>query len=65
MSDAVWLLEHVADTGGAEYMKVASRKLNWAQFFCLDVAAFYVIASATALWVWRWKSRRRAKMKQA
>jgi hypothetical protein len=36
MTDAVDLLEYVAQTGGAEHLKVSSRHLNLAEYYCLD-----------------------------
>ena len=47
MDDAVWLLEFVAKTGGANHLKLGSRNLDALQYFSLDVVAFVLLA----LWV--------------
>ena len=36
MADAVGLLQYVAETGGAEHLKVSSRHLNLVEYYCLD-----------------------------
>ena len=43
LGDAVWLLEHVSRTKGAEHLKMASRNLNTLQLFCLDVLAAFML----------------------
>ncbi len=40
MEDALWLLEYVGRTRGAEHLKLASRRLSLVQYFSLDCAAF-------------------------
>ena len=37
MDDAVWLVEYVGDTGGAPHLLHASRRLNFMQYYSLDV----------------------------
>ena len=37
LEGAVWLLEHVSKTKGAQHLKLASRNLNIFQYLCLDV----------------------------
>ena len=37
MDDAVWLVEYVGDTGGARHLLHASRRLNFVQYYSLDV----------------------------
>jgi hypothetical protein len=49
MDDALWLLEYVSKTKGAEHLKVASRKLNFVQYLCLDVVAFFFLVGFTVL----------------
>ena len=43
MDNALWLLEYVADTDGAEHLKAESRHLNYVQYLCQDVMAFILI----------------------
>lgn len=45
MENAVWLLEYVAATGGAEHLKLSSRHLNMLQYFSLDVVTFLALAA--------------------
>ena len=42
MDDAVWLLEFLAKTGGAQHLRLSSRNLNVIQYLSLDVIAFIV-----------------------
>ena len=42
LRDAVWLLELVSETKGAEHLKLQSRKLNLLQYLSLDVLAAYL-----------------------
>lgn len=44
MDSAAWLLEHTIRTGGAQYLKLASRHLNIWQYLGLDVALFLLVA---------------------
>ena len=37
MDDAIWLIEYVGDTGGARHLLHASRKLNFLQYYSLDI----------------------------
>jgi hypothetical protein len=46
MEDAVWLLEFVAHTRGADHLKLASRHLSLAQYYCLDIVAFSIAVAA-------------------
>ncbi|XP_071539169.1 UDP-glucuronosyltransferase 2A3-like [Panulirus ornatus] len=46
---AVWLVEHVAATRGAQHLKFSARHLNFCQFFGLDVIAF-LVAVPLCLW---------------
>lgn len=43
MDNALWLLEYVAETDGAEHLKAESRHLNYVQYLCLDVIAFILM----------------------
>ena len=59
METAVGLLEFLAATGGAKHLQLASRKLSYVQYFCLDVvlaALATVIACVYSIW---WLCRRR------
>ena len=63
METAVGLLEFLAATGGAKHLQLASRKLSYIQYFCLDIV-FVALASVAALvlsliWVfWRQKKQK-------
>ncbi|XP_045102512.1 UDP-glucuronosyltransferase 2A3-like isoform X2 [Portunus trituberculatus] len=46
---ALWLVEHVAATGGAQHLKFSARHLNFWQFFGLDVVGLAVVV-ALAVW---------------
>ena len=46
LDNAVWLLEHVSRTKGAEHLKMASRNLNLVQYFCIDVIVSLVVLCA-------------------
>ena len=41
MEDAVWLLEYISATRGADHLRLASRHLNFFQYHSLDVMAVY------------------------
>ncbi|KAK3889736.1 hypothetical protein Pcinc_006301 [Petrolisthes cinctipes] len=43
LDQALWLVEHVADTQGASHLKFAARHLNFFQFFGLDVLGFALV----------------------
>ncbi len=43
MDDALWLLEYVGRTGGADHLKLASRHLNTLQYFSLDCLAVVIL----------------------
>ncbi|XP_068242837.1 UDP-glucosyltransferase 2-like [Palaemon carinicauda] len=42
LDQALWLVNHVINTKGAEHLKFASRHLNIVQFFGLDVFSFFI-----------------------
>ena len=46
LDNAVWLLEYVSRTKGAEHLKMASRNLNILQYFCIDVIVFLIFLCA-------------------
>ena len=48
MDNAIWLLEYVAATRGAEHLKPASRHLYTAQYLSLDVIAFLALVAYVA-----------------
>jgi hypothetical protein len=45
MDDAIWLLEHVSKTKGAQYLKLSSARLNLFDYYGLDL----VLAAAALL----------------
>ena len=45
MDNAIWLLEYVAETRGAEHLKPASRHLNTMQYLSLDVIGFMALVA--------------------
>ena len=53
MEDAVWLLEMVAGTGGADHLKVGSRRLHLFQFYCLDCVLAMGLAVVATAWLGR------------
>lgn len=72
MEDAIWLLEFVSKTKGAEHLKLSSRHLNLIQYFCLDIILLWLIL-VVALWkcfvhLWRrfvsGQSKRKNKSKR-
>ena len=48
LEGAVWLLEHVSKTKGAQHLKLASRNLNIFQYVCLDVLVFFMMVMLIA-----------------
>ena len=44
MEDAVWLLEYISATKGADHLRLSSRHLNFFQYHSLDVILFLTIA---------------------
>lgn len=64
MDNAMWLLEYVADTNGAEHLKAESRHLNYAQYLCLDVIAFILMVCYLVNRAFHrlWQSRHKYKM---
>ncbi|XP_076050398.1 UDP-glucuronosyltransferase 2A3-like [Oratosquilla oratoria] len=40
---AIWLIEYVMRTKGADHLKVSSKNLNFIEFFCIDLIAFLVL----------------------
>ncbi len=65
MEEAVWLLEHVGRTGGAEHLKLGSRKLNLLQYYCLDCVAFLFVMFYVVFNVAKFLSKKRRKDEQA
>ena len=49
--NAIWLLEYVSKTKGAEHLKPASRNLNYLQYLCLDVVAFLLMVCYVGAWL--------------
>ena len=37
LQNAVWLLEYVSKTKGAEHMKIASTEYSWVRYYCIDL----------------------------
>lgn len=51
LETAVWLLEHVMMTKGADHLKMRTQHLNRFQYFSLDVIAFCLVTLATTLYI--------------
>ena len=54
MDDAIWLLEFIAKTGGAEHLRPSSRNLGLVEYLSLDVVAFLLVATwlaGKAVWM--------------
>ena len=49
MDNAIWLLEYLSETKGAEHLKLASRNLNFIQYFSLDF--LFIVAGTMLLFV--------------
>jgi UDP-glucoronosyl and UDP-glucosyl transferase len=49
MDEAVGLLHYVAETGGAEHLKVSSRYLNLVEYYCID--CILIILSLSVLFL--------------
>ena len=45
MEDAMWLLNHVSHTKGAEHLKIKSGRLSFIQYFCLDCIVLFFSVS--------------------
>ena len=43
LEKAVWLVEYISRTKGAEHLKISSRHLNLAQYLLLDQALFVAV----------------------
>lgn len=43
MDEAVWLLEFLAKTKGAEHLRLESRNLNFIQYFSIDCMLFIIV----------------------
>lgn len=43
LDNAIWLLEYVSKTKGAEHLKSAARNMSYVQYLCLDVIAFLIL----------------------
>ena len=63
METAVGLLEFLAATGGAKHLQLASRKLSYVQYFCLDVVSFALATMIACVYSIRWLLRRSRKLK--
>ena len=44
LDSAVWLLEYVSRTKGADHLKIESRNLNLLQYFCIDTITFIILS---------------------
>ncbi|CAL8090891.1 unnamed protein product [Orchesella dallaii] len=49
LSNAVWWVEHVLKHGGAEHLKSPARKLNFIQYYSIDIAVFLVLSGGFLL----------------
>ena len=59
MQAAVGLLEFLAATGGAKHLQLASRKLSYVQYFCLDVVLVALATMIACVYLIGWLFRRR------
>jgi glucuronosyltransferase len=48
LENAIWLMEYISRTKGAEHLKLASRKLSNVQNLSLDLIAFLIVAAFAA-----------------
>eukprot|EP00090_Calanus_glacialis_P014256 TRINITY_DN23000_c0_g1_i1.p1 TRINITY_DN23000_c0_g1~~TRINITY_DN23000_c0_g1_i1.p1 ORF type:complete len:522 (-),score=113.84 TRINITY_DN23000_c0_g1_i1:92-1657(-) len=51
IEDTVWFLEYVANSGGAEHLKLASRHLNIIQYYSIDSVGLILCLVATLLYL--------------
>ena len=49
MYDAVWLLEFISRTKGAEHLKLSSRNLNLIQYLSIDILLFLYLILQTVI----------------
>ena len=63
METAVGLLEFLAATGGAKHLRLASRKLSYVQYFCLDVVLVALATMIACVYLIWWLFRRSRKLK--
>ena len=49
MDDAVWLLEFISRTKGAEHLKLSSRNLNLIQYLSIDILLFLYLILQTVI----------------
>ena len=63
METAVGLLEFLAATGGAKHLQLASRKLSYAQYFCLDIVLSALASVAAFVLALKWLFWRTKKQK--
>ncbi|CAJ1086676.1 UDP-glucuronosyltransferase 2B20-like [Xyrichtys novacula] len=50
MDTAVFWIEYVIRNKGAAHLQAAGFSLPWYSYFCLDVAVFFIIITAAAIW---------------
>ena len=66
MDDAIWLLEFISRTNGAEHLKLSSRNLNLIQYLSIDILLFlYLILQTVIVLLKRLFTRSIQKKKQA
>ena len=53
LEKAVWLVEYISRTKGAEHLKISSRHLNLMQYLLLDQALFVAVIFVTLCYVFR------------
>ena len=51
IEEAVWFLEYVANSGGAEHLKLASRYLNIIQYYSIDSLGLILCIVGTLFYV--------------
>jgi tellurite resistance protein TehA-like permease len=49
MENAIWWLEYLSSTKGAEHLKLSSRHLNFFQYYSLDCLVFMVVTIGLCL----------------
>ena len=54
MEEAIWLIEYIGRNKGANHLKIASRHLNWVQYYCIDSLAFLVAMAVVMSYSFYW-----------
>lgn len=64
MEDAIWLLEFISKTRGAEHLKLSSRNLNLIQYLSIDILLFLYLVLQTVIVLLRRLFMRRLQTKK-